>query len=170
VLALLAVALVLEPVLRSRPVRGGEPQLDPDEPTPVERRKLQALAALKEIEFDRATGKLSDADYSHLRDRYTREALEAIRAAEEAGSLVGAAGGNGSGRSPAVPLSAPAATASGLASSAAGEDPVERLIAEAREKGRGRKYCMECGALLVGSGRFCVECGAPAPAPAPPGR
>jgi hypothetical protein len=30
-----------------------------------------ALAALKEIEFDRETGKLSDADYELLKTRYT---------------------------------------------------------------------------------------------------
>jgi hypothetical protein len=38
-----------------------------------------AVAALREIEFDRATGKLSDADYAQMKDRYTREALAAMR-------------------------------------------------------------------------------------------
>jgi len=38
-----------------------------------------ALIALKEIDFDRATGKLSDGDYETLKTRYTREALEAMR-------------------------------------------------------------------------------------------
>jgi hypothetical protein len=50
-----------------------------------------ALTALKEIEFDRETGKLSDADYELLKAKYTGVALEALRldsaAAEpEAGS------------------------------------------------------------------------------------
>ena len=35
-----------------------------------------AVVALREIEFDRATGKLSDADYAELKTRYTRAALE----------------------------------------------------------------------------------------------
>src|SRR5713101_5035711 len=39
-----------------------------------------ALRALKEIEFDRATGKLADADYEALKNRYTAEALAALRA------------------------------------------------------------------------------------------
>jgi hypothetical protein len=39
-----------------------------------------AIAALREIEFDRATGKLSDADYATLRERYASEALAAMRA------------------------------------------------------------------------------------------
>lgn len=38
-----------------------------------------AVAALREIEFDRATGKLSDADYAQLREQYTREALATMR-------------------------------------------------------------------------------------------
>src|SRR5436309_1724773 len=38
-----------------------------------------ALRALKEIEFDRATGKLSDADYEQLKAKYTAEALAAMR-------------------------------------------------------------------------------------------
>jgi hypothetical protein len=40
-----------------------------------------AIVALREIEFDRATGKLSDADYADLKTRYTQSALEAMRAA-----------------------------------------------------------------------------------------
>ena len=39
-----------------------------------------AIAALREIEFDRATGKLSDADYATLRERYASQALAAMRA------------------------------------------------------------------------------------------
>lgn len=38
-----------------------------------------AVAALREIEFDRATGKLSDTDYAQLKERYTREALARMR-------------------------------------------------------------------------------------------
>ena len=41
-----------------------------------------ALLALKEIEFDRETGKLSDEDYEMLKERYSAEALDAL--AEEA--------------------------------------------------------------------------------------
>ena len=40
-----------------------------------------AVAALREIEFDRATGKLSDADYADLKARYTKEAVAAMRRA-----------------------------------------------------------------------------------------
>ena len=39
----------------------------------------EAVVALREIEFDRATGKLSDADYGELHARYTERALAAMR-------------------------------------------------------------------------------------------
>jgi hypothetical protein len=39
----------------------------------------EAVVALREIEFDRVTGKLSDTDYDELRTRYTERALEAMR-------------------------------------------------------------------------------------------
>lgn len=41
----------------------------------------EAVIALREIEFDRATGKLSDADYAELYARYSQRALEAMRGA-----------------------------------------------------------------------------------------
>ena len=39
----------------------------------------EAVVALREIEFDRATGKLSDSDYGELKSRYTEHALAAMR-------------------------------------------------------------------------------------------
>ena len=45
---------------------------------PEETPRGQALLALKEIEFDRATGKLSDEDYAELHARYSSRALELL--------------------------------------------------------------------------------------------
>ena len=41
--------------------------------------EAEAVAALREIEFDRVTGKLSDDDYTELKTRYTGRALAAMR-------------------------------------------------------------------------------------------
>ena len=54
-----------------------------DSVSPLERQKLDAYAALRESEFDFRMGKLSDADYASLRDRYRHEALAAIAAIED---------------------------------------------------------------------------------------
>jgi len=45
-----------------------------------------SVDALRELEFDRQTGKISDSDYGTLKARYTEEALSVMRAAES-GSL-----------------------------------------------------------------------------------
>ena len=45
-----------------------------------------AVAALREIEFDRATGKLSESDYAQLKDQYTRQALARMRHAPTTGA------------------------------------------------------------------------------------
>jgi hypothetical protein len=131
--ALAAVALVLDPLVRPYAIRPERPPFEPED-DPLEQRKELALAALKEIEFDRATGKLDDADYERMKARYTAEALEAIRAADAAAA-------------PVEPAMA---------------DPVEALIAARRKASKGRKFCTECGSELVGKGKFCVECGAKA--------
>jgi hypothetical protein len=44
----------------------------------LERQKREAYAAIKEIEFDYRMGKLSDADFTAMRNKFMAEALEAI--------------------------------------------------------------------------------------------
>src|SRR3954452_24934958 len=87
---LAAVLLVLQPLVL--PGRARSPVYEP--PDPEETPKGVALAALKEIEFDRETGKLSDEDYSFLKGKYTGVALDALRveSAEAAGATEPGAG------------------------------------------------------------------------------
>jgi hypothetical protein len=60
-----------------------------EEPSELDRRRLElaeardrALAALKELELDHRTGKVSDEDYRALVGPLRREAAEALRALE----------------------------------------------------------------------------------------
>jgi hypothetical protein len=88
-----------------------------------------AVAALREIEFDRATGKLSDADYVQLKEQYTRQALASMRGAPE--SLV-------------------------TASSADADDDIEAAIRAYRSE---RPTCAEHGVRPEPDAIFCSECG-----------
>jgi hypothetical protein len=54
-------------------------------PSDASSAEQEAVVALREIEFDRATGKLSDADYVDLKARYTERALQAMRAGSTQG-------------------------------------------------------------------------------------
>lgn len=46
------------------------------------------VEALREIEFDRATGKLSDDDYVHLKAAYTERALAAMQSSNDSSVVV----------------------------------------------------------------------------------
>lgn len=45
-------------------------------------RQSPAIEALRELEFDRQTGKISDADYEPMKARYTEQALAVMRAGD----------------------------------------------------------------------------------------
>jgi cytochrome c-type biogenesis protein CcmI len=82
--ALLAVAAVL---FVARPLLRQGPEEELDALGPGERRRLElaeerdrALAALKELEFDHRTGKVSDEDYRSLVGELRRTAADALRA------------------------------------------------------------------------------------------
>ena len=86
-IAALVLWLVFEPIL-------GVPRESPEllEPeAPEETRRGTALLALKEIEFDRETGKLSERDYDMLKARYSAEALSAIAEEDSAAPTAPAA-------------------------------------------------------------------------------
>jgi len=87
VVAVAAVLLVAVPFLREPTPR--EDRLH--EPREADKRRLElaedrdrALAALKELEFDHRTGKLTDADYRELVGTYRRRAAAALQALSSA--------------------------------------------------------------------------------------
>ena len=80
VIALLAIAFVLLPLFGED--AAGTAQSRESGPMPASGEGTDAVGALREIEFDRATGKLSDSDYEALKTRYTGEALESLRSAD----------------------------------------------------------------------------------------
>jgi len=82
-LAVLCVVFVARPFLRE-PQAANDRLAEPDE---LELRRLElseerdrALAALKELEFDHRTGKVSDDDYRELVGPLRRRAAETLRA------------------------------------------------------------------------------------------
>ncbi len=155
-LGLVILWMVVQPLARpgTGAPRPAEP-LDPEE-TP----RGVAVAALKEIEFDRATGKLSDGDYQELKARYTDTALAALRAesagdgpddveAMIAGRVRSLRSACASTPSPAPPCPAcgPRPESDAVFCSSCGF----RLAAPAS--------CGHCGATLPPDSRFCESCG-----------
>ena len=99
---------------------------------PKREEELEAVVALREIEFDRETGKLSDADYAELKERYTARALSAMRASSQAA----------------------VAEATGGVSGAA--DPIEAAVLAYRSH---IKQCANCGPRPEPDAVYCSNCG-----------
>jgi hypothetical protein len=99
---------------------------------PAEEDQSTAVAALREIEFDRATGKLSDADYTDLKTRYTREAIAAMRRDDVA-------------RGTPIPDAARPT-----------DDEVEAVVRAYREQ---QVRCPSCGPRPEPDAIFCSDCG-----------
>ncbi|HEY8310087.1 MAG TPA: hypothetical protein VIG47_05990, partial [Gemmatimonadaceae bacterium] len=76
-LAILALCFVLYPLFQEPLGMGEGPTLSRSS-TGV----TTAVDALREIEFDHVTGKLSDTDYAELKSSYTQSAVAAMRGKE----------------------------------------------------------------------------------------
>lgn len=107
-----------------------------------------AVSALREIEFDRETGKLSDSDYADLKQRYTREALAELRAADAREGVSAATTVTATIDSSIDAVEAAIARAAGNVKccGVCGPRPEPDAI-----------YCNSCGRFLPGS---CGSCGA----------
>ena len=132
ILAVGALAYVLFPLLadsvpepRHRPLLAGDASAGAEH---------EAVVALREIEFDRATGKLSDGDYDELKTRYTERALQALR----------------SGASSTADDAAEAAVL-------AYRSRLKRCVRCGPRPEPDAVYCSSCGHFLPGS---CTACGA----------
>ncbi|HVX40406.1 MAG TPA: zinc ribbon domain-containing protein [Gemmatimonadaceae bacterium] len=97
----------------------------------VRNERESAVVALREIEFDRATGKLSDADYAELKARYTKEAIAAMREARDGSA----------------------------AAAAPSDDEIEAAVQAYRSRTKGAAVCVSCGPRPEADAVFCSSCG-----------
>ncbi|MFI5235701.1 MAG: zinc ribbon domain-containing protein [Gemmatimonadales bacterium] len=139
-----------------------------DLPDPEETRKGVALLALREIEFDRETGKLSDVDYDRLKQSYTSEALAALRveegkaarAPEAVESLIAArvlqlsAGGS-------APLCLSASASQRCPSCGTHPPEPDAIFCSNCGLLLASDGCAKCGAALRPDSKFCESCGTP---------
>jgi hypothetical protein len=88
VLALAALSFVLYPLLvGDGTLNSASGILTNDAQDPS---RNSAVDALREIEFDKATGKLSDTDYAELKASYTQRALAVMRSSSPVCDICGA--------------------------------------------------------------------------------
>jgi hypothetical protein len=113
----------------------------------LEHERALAMQGLRELEFDREMGKLSDADYASLHEGLMSRALGASAALERLhGTSAAPAQEAAAARPRLVKSGLTAAPAAGSASAAATAPRI--------------RFCPQCG-LEVAAANFCSECGAP---------
>lgn len=144
---------VLLPIIRPpapTPLGKSVPTDEGDDPDDDMSPQTVALRALKEIEFDRATGKLSDGDYSSLKAKYTEEALAALRGepALVPGPSKPRAPAQGQPAKPVCPVDGPRPEPDAVFCSTCG-----------RRLGTAPAYCGRCGTALEKGARYCERCG-----------
>ena len=112
----------------------------------LEREKMLALRTIKELEFDRAMGKIADADFNDMVGRLRGRAIGIMKQLDmETDGYRGAIERDLRARLEAAgvaPVAAPAATAA----------PVEARPSTVT--------CAACGGANDGDARFCKKCGA----------
>src|SRR5436190_1720077 len=106
-----------------------------DEPTEAESRRRVTLLALRDVEYDYATGKLDETDYTSLKRELASEALTALESAE----------------------------AEAAAGPAAAPPELEAEIARLRGGLKSGTTCGVCGSGNEAGSVFCAYCGAPLP-------
>lgn len=164
-LAALAVWVVLDPILRPRAqVVPPDAGVDPDDDLSP---RAVALRALAEIEFDRATGKLSSEDYESLKARYTRDAVNALRQGDPSPAPAAVSPSPATPKpasTPVLPLAAKQATLPPMVCPVHGPR-AEVGAAFCSECGRRvgaqdeDRFCNKCGTLLEPGSHFCGRCG-----------
>ena len=167
--------LVLQPLIRPSAPRS--PVIEPVDPEETPRGI--ALTALKEIEFDRETGKLSDADYEFLKAKYTGAALQALRldSAGESGTVSDDVEAMIAARVrvlrfasatppsdipvdllPASPVDPPS-SGPGCRTCGPRPEPDAVFCSSCGRRLPTRSACDRCGAALLPDSRFCEACG-----------
>jgi cytochrome c-type biogenesis protein CcmI len=117
--------------------------------TETERARLEherglAVQGLRELEFDREMGKLSDADYESLHAELERRALTAMAALEKSRDA-----NRGRARTSQVRRIDSARSASAAARSVQAPTAIRTI-----------NFCPQCGARSIADAKFCGECGA----------
>jgi hypothetical protein len=114
----------------------------------LEREKALALRAIKELEFDRAMGKVSEKDFVDMSGRLRARAARLIRQLDA-----------GSGYRNEIEQE----IARRLGESRPGEPTGGAAVAAAASEAvpADRVQCTSCGAMSEATARFCTQCGRP---------
>jgi ribosomal protein L32 len=136
-LGILALVALVAPFFRQQAPKAEEHLLSPADE--LRREKEGIYLAIREVEFDYRTGKVSEEDYTALMTRYRARAIDLMKAIEQIEGAHRTAFGDAVEVEIRASLAADPRTAAPLPT------------------------CPECGATYLPAHRFCTRCGQPLP-------
>jgi hypothetical protein len=131
--------------------------------TALEREKALVLRSIKELEFDRAMGKVSNRDFDEMAARLRGRAMMLIKQADEGGAgyrelIERELSGRLAARARTTGTQQTEADRAALESDAA-DDIVPRASGAARVDANGARVCTDCGTGNDVDAAFCKRCG-----------
>lgn len=130
-----SVAYIAMPIIK-KDDSGEIPVAFDHESISLEEEKEESYNAIKEAEFDYETGKLSEEDYSIIKEKYAGKAVEAMQKLEE---------------NKKQEKQIPAAKA--------GQAETGHQTSEKKKSKTAVATCAHCGAGLPSDAKFCQSCG-----------
>ncbi len=124
----------------------------------LEHERGLAVQGLKELEFDREMGKLSDADYHALHDQLENRALTAMTSIERIRQKIHHDATKPVAVAVARPPSAPIRVVS-LPPSSRRSENAPAFSFRPESSSRKLRFCPQCGTRAATDGNFCAECG-----------
>jgi len=162
-----AVAYVAWPLLESSPA---PVIVENDRLTDLIGRKDATLTAIKELEFDYNTGKLSDSDYARMDERLRGQAIayiqqieklapESARMDDRIEAEIAKLRKTGVAPAPAATRPAPAPKQAAAVRPAA-STPQVAVVTSPAAVPAGTRFCTNCGKPVQPTHKFCANCGA----------
>jgi NADH pyrophosphatase NudC (nudix superfamily) len=112
-----------------------------------------AVQGLRELEFDREMGKLSDADYETLRAALENRALGAMQSLERLAASAETA--RAAAAKPVLHFEPPRRAEPARAA----QMPTFGVMRANAGAPRKVRFCPQCGSRTIADARFCAECG-----------
>jgi hypothetical protein len=139
-------------------------------PRAEEEQKRAVLRALKDLEYERSVGKITEEDYTELSARYRRQAKELLRSLDESLSpgrerVAALVEARLTGTEPAAERPKKRRKKSAATGDAARARPTRRCLSCEVKNELDARFCKGCGQSLAGEGEHaCTACPARYPA------
>jgi hypothetical protein len=145
--------------------RAVQSMTEPDEtlslevgPTPAQTRKAAALRAIKDLDYEKSVGNLSEDDYRELHTRYREEAKRAMREVDDERAALRERAEAIAERAIERELGDEAAVATVEKREDPTPTPAEAPVSR-RAREQTRPECPECATKNEPDAKFCKQCG-----------